>query len=71
MKARNVSKQSVNEAIEKGVQKPGNKPNTMEYHLPASKSSTGRGVIVVRNVQTGKIITVIDKGSKYKYENIK
>ncbi|RMG76733.1 MAG: DUF4258 domain-containing protein [Bacteroidetes bacterium] len=65
MKERNISEESVTEAVTKGKQRPGNKPNTMVYDLPANESSTGRGVRVVVDKEKNTVITVIDKGSKY------
>lgn len=65
MKERGISPNSVEEAISKGNQKPGNEPGTTEHHLPSDKSSTGRGLKVVTN-ESGDVITVIDKGSNYK-----
>jgi RHS repeat-associated protein len=66
MAKQNVSEERVSEAIEKGRQKPGNDPGAMVYELPARDSSSGRGIRVVRNEETGNIITVMDKGTRYK-----
>jgi len=64
MATRNVSPRSVEQAIRRGRRSPGNRPGTTVYDLPASRSSTGRGVRVIVD-GTGTVITVIDKGSKY------
>lgn len=63
---RNVPPATINEAIDKGVKKPGNKPDRTVHDLPSNGSSTGRGARVVTDDKTGKVITVIDKGSKFK-----
>jgi hypothetical protein len=64
-KERGVSDDSIEEAIENGIIKSGNKPNRTVYDLPSGQSSTGRGVRVVVDSETGVVITVIDKGRKY------
>ncbi len=66
MAERGVTREAVLEAISKGRTVAGNTPCTTVYQLPAAASSTGRGVIAVVDDATGKVITVIDKGSKFK-----
>lgn len=63
---RNVPPTTIQEAIDKGQKKPGNKGDRTVHDLPSSGSSTGRGARVVTDNSTGKVITVIDKGSKFK-----
>jgi len=65
MKQRGVSKQSVEEAINKGTARKGNKAGTIEYHLSSKHSSTKKGLKVVTD-KKGNVITVINKGSNYK-----
>jgi len=68
-KGKGVSKESVEEAIANGNPEAGNptkNANSTVYKLPSAKSSTGRGVIVVVNNGSGKVITVTDKGTHYK-----
>jgi hypothetical protein len=64
MVTRGVSWDSVQEAVRDGVRTLNPQTGVATYKLPASLSSTGRGVNVVRNDITGNIITVIDKGSR-------
>ena len=49
----------------KGRQSPGNMGRVV-YDLPAAESSSGRGLRVVVDPSTGEVVTVIDKGRKYK-----
>lgn len=66
MGERKVFEQSVHEAINKGVARPGNKGDRIVYELPAASSSTGRGVRVVVEGKTGEVVTVMDLGSSFK-----
>jgi len=63
-KERGVPLHSINEALRKGTARAGNRPQTVIIELPASRSSTGRGVSPVVNPGTGRIITVRDTGKK-------
>ena len=65
MRDRNVTEESVEEAIANGQSEAGNRPGRTVYHLPASNSSTGRGVTVVVEDATGDVVTVIDRGSSF------
>lgn len=64
MKKRGVSRESVEEAIEKGKPSPGNKGDRTVHDLPASQSTSGRAVRVVTENKDGEVVTVIDKGSQ-------
>lgn len=66
VRERNVPPGIINEAIDKGIKTPGNKPGRTVHDLPSELSSNGRGARVVTDDKTGEVITVIDKGSKYK-----
>lgn len=66
MAQRGVSPDRVREAREIGRVKPGNTPDTVVREVPSAASATGRGVRVVFDRATGRVITVIDKGSKFK-----
>ena len=66
MGQRGVSPDRVKEAQEKGRVKPGNTPLTEVREVPASQSASGRGIKIVVDTATGRVITVIDKGSKFK-----
>jgi len=66
MKERNVSQDRVDEAKSIGREKAGNTPNEVVKEVPASESKSGRGIRIVLDRATGKVITVIDKGSKFK-----
>ena len=66
MGVRGVTQDSVLEAISNGRTVVGNTPGTTVYQLPAAQSATGRGVVAVVDNATGNVITVIDKGSKFK-----
>ncbi|MBX9654077.1 DUF4258 domain-containing protein [bacterium] len=64
MQTRNVTYESIQEAVANGSRTFDPVTGKGTYTLPASVSSSGRGVFVVRNDVTGNIITVIDRGSK-------
>ncbi len=66
MKEQNVSKDRVEEAIEKGRSKPGNTEHEVVKELPASQSESGRGIRVVLDKDTGRVVTVTDKGSRFR-----
>lgn len=66
MKERNVSQERIDEAKRIGRTKSGNEPGTTVYEVPSDQSASGRGVKIVVDDETGKVITVIDKGSKFK-----
>jgi len=65
MKQRGVSKKSVEEAINKGTARKGNKKGTIEYHLSSKHSSIKKGLKVVTD-KKGNVITVINMGANYK-----
>jgi RHS repeat-associated protein len=64
METRGVSYDSVQEAVRRGTRTFDPATGVGRYDLPASASSTGRAVTVIRNDVTGNSITVIDKGSR-------
>jgi RHS repeat-associated protein len=64
MYTRGVAYESIQEAVSKGARTFDASTGKATYMLKAADSSTGRAVFVVRNEQTGNIISVIDKGSK-------
>ena len=66
MTKRCVSAERVIETIAKGRSMPGNRPATIVYELSAASSCSGRGTKVVVNPNTRTVVTVIDKGSKFK-----
>jgi RHS repeat-associated protein len=66
MNERGVSQERVDEAKRIGREKPGKTPNEVVKEVPSSQSSSGRGVRVVIDRVTGRVVTVIDKGSKFK-----
>ena len=66
MGERNVSIDRVREAERIGRVKPGNTPGTEVREVPSAASASGRGLRIVTDKATGRIITVIDKGSKFK-----
>lgn len=67
MRDRNVSQERIDEAINKGRDGRTNDPEkTNAYEVPSKDSASGRGVRIVVDRDTVNIITVIDKGSKYK-----
>jgi hypothetical protein len=59
-----VSYGSVQEAIRNGTRTFDPATGKAVYDLPASASSTGRAVRVIRNDVTGNIVSVIDRGSR-------
>jgi RHS repeat-associated protein len=65
MKEQKISKERVEEVIEKGRTQPGNEAGTTEHYLPGSQSVSGRGIRVVTNSK-GDVITVTDKGTSWK-----
>ncbi|MCB1214249.1 MAG: DUF4258 domain-containing protein [Deltaproteobacteria bacterium] len=65
MLERGISEKFIEEVIEKGVKQAGNEAGVVIYDLPSHLSSTGKGARIVINEVTGKVITVINKGSKY------
>lgn len=64
MKKRNVSRDRVKEAMEKGEKSADPIPGRSRYDIPASESDSGRALRVVQDDETGEIVTVIDRGSK-------
>jgi hypothetical protein len=64
METRGVSYESTQEAVRNGTRSFDPATGVATYNLPASASSTGRAVTVIRNDITGNIISVIDKGSR-------
>ena len=64
MAKRGVTAVRVEEVLSKGKISPGNVAGRTVYDIAPSASSSGRGVRVVIDDATGRIITVIDKGSK-------
>ena len=64
MISRDVSMDSVQEALKKGKSTFDPKTGKGNYQLPAGESSTGRAVQVIRKDITRNIVTVIDKGTK-------
>ncbi|MBI4504238.1 MAG: DUF4258 domain-containing protein [Chloroflexi bacterium] len=65
MQERGISTESVEEAIAQGYKRSGAGPGRTMYDLPASKSSTGRGIRVIVDNATDEVITVIDKGRRF------
>ena len=62
MATRNVSNDRVQEAIDKGaLSSP--RGSAVSRTVSASDSTSGRGLSVVQDVKTNRVITVIDKGS--------
>jgi len=66
MKTRGVSSDQVNEAIAAGREKPGNTPGTVVKELPAAQSQSGRGLRVVLDRASGRVVTLMDKGTRFK-----
>jgi hypothetical protein len=66
MGQRGVTPDRVQEAQQIGRVKPGNTPGTIVREVPSAASASGRGVRIVVDRATGRVITVIDKGSKFK-----
>ena len=66
MQERNVSQDRIDEARRIGRVKPGNTPKEKVYEVSSKDSASGRGVRIVVDRETGKVITVIDKGSSFK-----
>ena len=64
MESRGISYGSVQEAIRNGTRTFDPATGKAVYDLPASASSTGRAVRVIRNDVTGNIVSVIDRGSR-------
>ena len=65
MYERGISEESVEEAVVKGVARLGNVEGRTVYTLASSESSTGRGMEVVIEDETGDVVTVIDRGSEF------
>ncbi len=63
-KQRGVPLHLINEALRKGRESPGSRPDTVIIELSASESSTGRGVRVIMNPRSNRIVTVYDLGRK-------
>lgn len=63
---RGVSDDRIREAERIGRRRPGNTPTEEVREVPAAQSASGRGIKVVVDRATGRIVTVIDKGSKFK-----
>lgn len=66
MSERGVSPERVQEARDIGRVKPGNTPETVVREVPSAASASGRGVRVVFDRETGRVVTVIDKGSRFR-----
>ena len=65
--SRNVPLQTIKEAVLKGrISVSKTDKTAIVFSLPASRSLTRKGARVVINRYTGKIITVVNKGSKFK-----
>jgi RHS repeat-associated protein len=63
---RNVSQERIDEAKRIGREKPGNSPNEVVKEVPSNQSASGRGIRIVIDRASGRIVTVIDKGSRFK-----
>jgi hypothetical protein len=66
MEQRSVSQERVDEAIRIGNAYPGKTENEIVYKLASSESFSGRGIRIVTDKASGRVITVIDKGRKFK-----
>ena len=66
MAKRGITAARVEEALSGGRVVPGNVPGRSVYELPSRASSSGRGLQVVVEDASGEVVTVIDRGSKFK-----
>ena len=63
MAQRGISDRRVREALQKGRQT--DQEDRIKFEMPSGASESGRGMVVSYSKTTGKIITVIDRGSKF------
>lgn len=62
MRERGIELHRVVEAIRDGEPSLGNSAGRVLYHLPANRSTNGRGLDVVLDTRFNKVITTFDRG---------